>query len=84
MSRDKTRTAVTSVGKQPIRDEIRSPGVAQALAQEIVNTIGEDNLVDIKFLISPSSATREEILGAALKWVKSAEEKFAKAELLPL
>lgn len=85
MSRDKTRAAVTSECQEPAGAKFRSDKEAQELAQQIVDIIGKDSLVDIKFLIdSSSSATREEILAAALAWVKSAEEKFAKQALLPL
>jgi hypothetical protein len=67
MSRDK----ITS---SPVPSSGLSPG-GRDFAAEIVDVIGKENLLDIKFLIEPSSATRDEILEVALKWVISAEKK---------
>jgi hypothetical protein len=66
------------------RGNAPAPQVNRDIAAEIVATIGAKNLVDIKFLIEPSSATRDEILEAALKWIKSAEKKFAEGSLSPV
>ena len=88
MSRDEiTRKPVPSAGKTPSGGSVvmpRVPATPHDNADEIINTIGKDNLLDIKFLIEPSSATRDEILAAALIWVKSAEKQIAAGLVNPL
>jgi hypothetical protein len=87
MSRDKiTRNSAPLADNSSIGESgsaSKSP-MDRDIAAEIVATIGADNLLDIKFLIESSSATRDEILVAALKWIKSAEKKFSEGTLLPI
>lgn len=87
MSRDKiTRKPAPLADNSSIGESgSTSKPLDRDIAAEIVAVIGADNLLDIKFLIETSSAaTRDEILSAALKWIKSAEKKFAEGTLLPI
>ena len=87
MSREKITRMPAPPSDNGISGECGSaskPLIDRDIAAEIVAAIGADNLLDIKFLIEPSSATRDEILIAALKWIKSAEKKFAEGTLLPV
>jgi len=48
----------------------------QEMAADIVSAIEGGRLPDIKFWIDPSSATRGEILEAALSWIKRSEAEL--------
>ncbi len=48
----------------------------QETAADIVSAIEEGRLLDIKFWIDPSSATRGEILEATLGWIRRSEAEL--------